>query len=381
MSIPAPAFAADTPFALVDRATVERNVARLGARLSGLGVALRPHVKTTKALEPTSLIFDGGTGPITVSTLAEAEFFADAGYTDILYAVGIAPTKLDRVARLRARGVDLTVLLDTVAQAEALGAHVAEHGGPLPALIEIDCDGHRGGLVPDDPQLLEIAGCLRDGGVEVRGVMTHAGESYFAYTPDALRAAAEGERRATVEAATRLRSAGHAAPVVSVGSTPTAHAATDLTGVTEVRAGNYVFFDLVMAGIGVCDIEDIALSVVATIIGRGPDDASLLTDAGWMATSSDRGTAKQPVDQRLGLVTTAEGEVLPDLLMVGASQEHGVLAVRPGSERELPDLPVGTQVRILPIHACATAAQHDHYEVIEREGQPITEQWRRVHGW
>ncbi|KRE38249.1 alanine racemase [Janibacter sp. Soil728] len=371
----------DTPFARVDRAKVERNIARLRAHLDALGVTWRPHVKTSKALEPTAMIFDGGTGPITVSTLAEAEFFADAGYTDILYAVGIAPTKLERVARLRRRGIDLTILLDTVAQAQAVADFATEHEESLPVLIEIDTDGHRAGVLPDDPQLLEIARVLTDGGAQTRGVMAHAGGSYFATTPQAQRAAAEQERRATVDAAERLRAAGHAAPVVSVGSTPTAHAAADLTGVTEVRAGNVVFFDLVMAGIGVCAIDDLALSVVATVIGRGPDDASILTDAGWTATSSDRGTGTQAVDQHLGLVTTDAGEVLPDLLMVGASQEHGVLAIRPGVERELPDLPVGTRVRILPIHACATAAQHDHYEVVTGEGEPVTERWERCHGW
>lgn len=373
--------AVETPFALVDRAKVERNIARLRAHLDALGVALRPHVKTTKALEPTALIFDGGTGPITVSTLAEAEFFADAGYTDILYAVGIAPGKLERVIRLRRRGIDLTVLLDTMAQAEAVVACIAEHDVRIPALIEVDADGHRGGVRADDPQLLEIARCLAAGGAEVRGVMTHAGESYGAIGRAAQEAAAEEERRATVEAAERLRADGHASPVVSVGSTPTAHAARDLTGVSEVRAGVFVFFDLVMAGNGACEIDDIALSVVATVIGWGPDDASLLTDAGWMATSSDRGTARQPVDQHLGIVTTDEGRVIPDLVMVGASQEHGVLAIRPGVKRALPDLPVGTRVRILPIHACATASQHDHYEVVAREGEPVSERWVRARGW
>lgn len=107
--------------------------------------------------------------------------------------------------------------------------------------------------------------------------MTHAGESYGAIGRAAQARAAEEERRASVEAAQRPRADGHAAPVVSIGSTPTAHAAQDLSGVTEVRAGVFVFFDLVMAGNGVCEIDDIALSVVATVIGRGPDDASLLT--------------------------------------------------------------------------------------------------------
>ena len=108
-------------------------------------------------------------------------------------------------------------------------------------------------------------------------------------------------------AARLLRSHGHAAPVVSVGSTPTAHFARDLTGVTEVRAGVFVFFDLVMHGIGVCAIDDIALSVLATVIGHKPEKGWILIDAGWMALSRDRGTANHPVDQGYGLVCNADG--------------------------------------------------------------------------
>lgn len=138
---------------------------------------------------------------------------------------------------------------------------------------------------------------------------------------------------------------------VSVGSTPTAHAAEDLTGVTELRAGHYVFFDLVMAGIGVCRIEDIALSVVVTVIGHRPEYGWVVTDGGRMAMSRDRGTAVQVQDQGYGLVTDLDGNLVPDLVMTAASQEHGTLAVRDGTR--LPDLPVGTRLHVLPNHACA----------------------------
>ncbi|MFD9698852.1 alanine racemase [Lentzea sp. NPDC059081] len=362
----------DTPYALVDADRLDRNASRLRDHLGSLGVPLRLHVKTAKSVDVARRVHDGG--PITVSTLAEAEHFADAGYRDVLYAVGIAPHKLPRVAALLRRGVTLTVLLDTLVQAEAVAEFAAAQGLRVPALIEIDCDGHRGGVLPADPGLVPIGRTL---GANLAGVLTHAGESYFAYTPEALRKAADNERDVAVAAATTLRDNGLTCEIVSVGSTPTAHAATDLTGVTEVRAGNFVFFDLVMAGIGVCTTDDLALSVVVTVIGHQPDKNRVLTDGGWMATSRDRGTQAQAVDQGYGLVARLGGDLVPGLLMTGASQEHGVLSTRDGSP--VPDLPIGTRLRIFPNHACATAAQHDRYEVVSG-GVPLAT-WPRLRGW
>ncbi|GIG92089.1 alanine racemase [Plantactinospora endophytica] len=371
----------ETPFLLVDPERVARNVARLRSRLAGLGTPLRPHVKTAKSLAVARLLFDGEPGPITVSTLREAEVFAAHGYSDILYAVGLAPHKLDRVVALHRAGVDLQVLIDSVAQAEAVAAVSTRTGVRVPALIEVDCDGHRSGVRPDDPVAVRIAETLERGGAEARGVLLHAGGSYHCRSRAELVAAAEHERATGVRVAERLRAAGFAAPVVSVGSTPTAHFAADLTGVTEVRAGNFVFFDLVMAGIGVCTVDDLAMSVVVTVIGHQPERGWIVTDGGWMATSRDRGTAQQPVDQGYGLVARLDGPLCPDLLMTDASQEHGILTVRPGSSAALPELPVGTRVRILPIHACATGAQHDEYQVLDPATGAVAEVWPRLRGW
>ncbi|MEV6235449.1 alanine racemase [Lentzea sp. NPDC051838] len=364
----------DTPFAVVDADRLDRNIARLRDHLDQLGVPLRLHVKTSKSVEVAERVQAGG--PITVSTLAEAEHFADAGYRDILYAVGIDPHKLPRVAALLHRGVTLTVLLDSLTQAESLVSFAHNENLRVPALIEVDCDGHRGGIAPTDPALVEIGRALGDC---LAGVLTHAGESYFAYTPDALRKSASNERDIAVAAADSLHSAGLPCPIVSVGSTPTAHAATDLTGVTEARAGNYVFFDLVMAGIGVCTTDDLALSVAVTVIGHRPDKNWILTDGGWMATSRDRGTQVQAVDQGYGLVANLDGTLIPHLIMTGASQEHGVLSTR--DSEPVPDLPIGTRLRILPNHACATAAQHDRYHVVSGTKLDVDETWTRHRGW
>ncbi|MEV6179416.1 DSD1 family PLP-dependent enzyme [Streptomyces sp. NPDC052015] len=373
----------DTPFAVVDVDKARRNIERLRARADRLGVTLRPHVKTAKSLDVAALMHGDTPCPVTVSTLAEAEAFADGGYTDITYAVGIDPHKLPRVIALLRRGVRLRILLDSVEQAAFVAEASRRAGIAVPAQIEIDCDGHRGGLKPDAPTLPEVGRILHDAGC-LDGVLTHAGESYFAYTPEEQRLAAKNERDTAVAAAERLRAAGLPVDTVSVGSTPTAHAAEDLTGVTELRAGNYVFFDLVMAGLGVCQVEDLALSVVVTVIGHRPEYGWIVTDGGWMAMSRDRGTAVQAQDQGYGLVTDLNGDLVPNLVMTAASQEHGTLTARDGAD--LPDLPVGTRLRILPNHACATAAQHRGYHVIDGTRStgavPVIEAfWQRVTGW
>jgi D-serine deaminase-like pyridoxal phosphate-dependent protein len=360
----------DTPCLVVDRAKVAANAARLAARLDRLGVPLRLHVKTAKSLAAAELVLGGRRSPITVSTLKEAERFFDGGYRDILYAVGFAPGKLARARSLAERGANLVLVTDSLDTARAITG--------FPVLIEIDTDDHRAGLKPDAPELIPLARALRDSGCSVAGVMTHAGASYDCRSAEALAAMAEQERAGAVRAADRLRDAGFDAPVVSVGATPTAHFARTLDGVTEVRAGVFVFFDLVMAGTGVCRLEDIALSVLTTVIGHRRDRGWILVDAGWMALSRDRGTAKQPVDQGYGVVCDLDGRPIPDLIVVDAHQEHGIIAHRSGGKA--PDLPVGTRLRILPNHACATGGQHAGYSVTG-SGREVAASWTRFAGW
>src|SRR5258708_10495361 len=256
--------------------------------------------------------------------------------------------KVKRAAGLGERGARLGAIVDSVEAADAVAQGAREAGVlAIPTLIEIDSDGHRAGVRPGDGRLVEGAKAL---GSSLQGVMTHAGDSYNCRTPDAIREVAAREREAVVASATALRAAGHECPVVSVGSTPTATFADSFAGVTEVRTGVYMFHDLVMAGLGVCHVSDIAISVLATVIGHQRDKNWILTDAGWMSLSRDRGTASQWIDQGYGAVCDIACEPIEDLIVVEANQEHGIVAHREGAAIDYTRFPIGSRLRILPNH-------------------------------
>jgi D-serine deaminase-like pyridoxal phosphate-dependent protein len=333
------------------------------------GVPLRPHMKTAKSIDVARLATAGQPGGITVSTLAEAEYFAGHGIKDLLYAVGITPEKLDRVAKLNGVGAAVIVLTDDLDTANLIAAREQ----PPRTLIEIDTGEGRGGVSADDPRLLEIAARL---GPCLAGVMTHAGHSYAAHGLDEIVRIAEAERAGVVRAVQRLREAGHPAPIVSMGSSPTVRHARYFEGVTELRAGVYMFGDLFQAGLGTHEAGSIALTVLTSVIGRRP--GRLLVDAGGLALSKDRSTADGPQDYGFGLVLDLAGKRSHgDAIVRRAYQEHGVVEADPAHPI---DLPVGAKLRIAPNHACMTAAAHDRYFVIDGTDE-IVAVWPRVNGW
>ena len=369
-----------TPCLVVDRGRFERNIARWRTRFKNAGVALRPHLKTVKSIEAARLVMTTPAGPAAVSTLKEAEVFGRDGVTDLLYAVGIAPQKLERVMRIRRSGVGLVIVTDNFEAAQAIAVAAGALGEPIPTLIEIDVDGHRSGVqVGNESELVRLGRTLHDANC-LSGVMTHAGGSYGLSDAESLGGAAQAERIGINRMAEALRASNLPCGVVSIGSTPTAFFLNETDGVTEIRAGVFQFFDLYQAGVGVCSIDAISLSVLTTVIGYQNARQWTITDSGWMALSADRSTRKQSLDQHFGVVCDVEGNPHDDLVVLRTSQEHGVIAARPGSGSKPPILPVGTRLRILPNHACATAAQHDRYEVVDG-GIDIRETWPRFGGW
>ncbi len=375
----------DTPALILDRRRLEANLARMSERARALGVDLRPHMKTSKSAEVGRRATEGHSGGITVSTLMEAEYFAEHGFTDIIYGVGISLDKLARVARLQAKGARVTLLTDNLEVARGMGERAADLGARFEVLIELDTGDARAGVAPDSAALIEIGEAL-DGAahVDLRGVLTHAGQSYACRSVAEVQAVAETERAGAVRGAERLRAAALPCPVVSVGSTPTAMHARGLEGVTEMRPGVYVFNDVFQAEIGSCALSDIAVTVLATVTGQQRARGEVIVDAGGLALSKDRSTAAAPHAVGYGLVVDAAGgDSLPELNVVRVSQEHGVVAA-PGGDLPFEALAPGTRVRVLPNHACFTAAAYERYYVVDGgpgAGEEVVDEWPRVNGW
>ena len=361
-----------TPCLLLDLGILKRNIAHMAAAVARHpGVVLRPHMKTAKTAQVADLAAPGK-GPITVSTLAEARHFADHGFSDQIYAVGITPQKLDAVAALNAAGHAVKVITDDLDTARAIAAHP----GKLEALIEVDVGEARAGVAPDSAELLQLAATL---GARCAGVLSHSGHSYAGRSLDAMAEIAEAERQGILRAAERLRAAGFAARIVSAGASPTALHATTLDGITEMRAGVYMLGDLFQAGIGTHGLDDIAVTVLASVTGRYPARGTVLVDAGALALSKDRSTEAGPRDWKFGRVLDLRGAPLAGAAVVArVHQEHGEIRATEGA---LPfdALPIGARVRIVPNHACLTAAAHERFIVLD-EGRIVAE-WARANFW
>ncbi len=361
-----------TPAFLVDRNIVQRNCDTMREKARASGVAFRPHVKTHKSVEIGRMQHGGAAGPITVSTLAEAELFARDGFRDITYAVPIAPEKLQRTADLAARIDRLSVLIDSERALHAIEEFGSSHGVTFDVFLKIDCGAHRAGVDPENPDSARLAIAMaRSENVRFQGLLTHAGHSYHARDAEELARIAAEEAASLTRFRALLAPEGLGETQRSVGSTPTAAIVERFTECDEVRPGNYVFFDAFQSTLGSCAIEDVAVSVLATVIGSYPERNALIVDAGALALSKDTGPEHIIPRFGFGLVCDADLRPLP-MRIVGLSQEHGKIETKM-------HVPVGTRLRILPNHSCLTAAMFDTYHIIDR-GR-IVDQWRPARGW
>jgi D-serine deaminase-like pyridoxal phosphate-dependent protein len=352
-----------TPAFLVDKQIVQRNCDRMRRKAEASGVIFRPHVKTHKTREIGRMQHGGGTGPITVSTLAEAEFFAGDGFRDITYAVPVAPEKLERAAVLARRIGQLNLLVDSFAALQAL----EQFGHRFDVFLKVDCGYHRAGVDPAKPESAELARKLAQSPVvNFRGFLTHAGHSYDAKNPAEIAEFGKKETAAVMQMRERARVKG----ICSVGSTPTMSVAARFEA-DEVRPGNYVFYDAFQATIGSCAFEDCAMSVLATVVGSYPDRKSMIIDAGALALSKDRGPEHVDPNIGYGMVCDLALKRLPMRLHT-LSQEHGKI------ESEIVQ-PVGTRLRVIPNHSCLTSAMYDRYHVVENGS--IAAEWHPVRGW
>jgi D-serine deaminase-like pyridoxal phosphate-dependent protein len=357
----------ETPALLLRHDVMERNLKHMAERARRLGVSLRPHIKTHKCLELGRRQQAHGAQGITVSTLFEADAFARGGFGDLTWAFPLDPTHVPHVQRLGRNGVTLRVILDDLETAKALA------GSGLHVWLKVDCGYHRAGVDPSSRYALDVARELgAERGLTFDGILSHSGHAYRTRNKDEAAQIAEQERQVMVWFAELLRKDSLPVRGVSVGSTPAMVAAKGLTGVTEARPGNYIFYDRTMVLIGCCEPRDVAVTVLATVVSHQPGASHFVIDAGALSLSKDLGPTHLGLEPSFGAVRDH-----PELSVVSVSQEHGVIRAAAPAAIE-GKFKVGQQIEVIPNHSCLTEAHFDEYVVME--GDRIMDRWHIERG-
>jgi len=372
-----------TPALVLDLDIMQANINRMAKRSKELGVPLRPHLKTPKSAHIAHLLQNAGAQGFNVSTIKEAEYFHAAGIDDLYYCVPFAPNKAERAVALVQSDCMLTLMTDSLDGARAAIAAIEAVSGKavLGFTIEIDVDGYRSGAPLGSSEIVAAAKLFESSArTRFAGIMSYAGASY-GKTPDETRELTKLHLKALAATKADLFAAGLGCDMVSIGSTPAILHADNLDGATEARAGIYTFQDLFQAGIGACTIDDIALSVLSSVISRQPQYNRFVIDAGGLALSKDRSTQGKPYDALYGLVCDVKtGKQIGDLVVSLVSQELGLVTSQSGLPVDLDAFPIGSLVRVLPNHADMTAAAYESYAVVAGSDK-IKHIWGRTNRW
>ncbi|MBI4641663.1 MAG: alanine racemase [Candidatus Tectomicrobia bacterium] len=361
----------ETPSVLLDQARVGKNIRLIQELANAHHVNVRPHIKTHKCLEIARMQLNEGATGITAAKTDEALVFMNDGVRSVTVAYPLViDSKVDRLLKASlARNVDLRLVVDSLTGVEALSRSARKQGAKIGAFIEVDVGLHRCGIKEDDPLLITLARKIdQDRSLNFLGLLSHAGHAYGAKNVDEVRKIAQDEQEIMARIKQRLNREGIDVREISVGSTPTVLASDNFEEITEIRPGNSVFMDRTPLRFGLIEPDRIALSVLATVVSANSD--YLIIDAGSKALSSDQGAHGIAGMEGYGLaypVDRFQGKG-SEMLVVKLSEEHGFVA------RSGVDLPIGSQVRIIPNHSCVVANLAETYIVVNENR--VIGQWK-----
>lgn len=351
----------DTPALLLDLDKMEKNIADIAQFAKEAGVNVRPHIKTHKSIEIAKRQMDAGAVGVTVAKVGEAEVMVAGGIKDILIAYPLsAKAKLERVKRLMDQA-KVTVAVDSVEQADLL-EECFDQKNPLNVWIKVNSGLNRVGVEPNE-EVVELAQHVKGlSGLRLDGIFTHAGHSYAASSTEEIEKIAHEEAAAVVTSAELCEAAGIPIPNRSVGSTPTFKIASVVEGITEIRPGNAVFYDMVQVGLGVATREQCALTVLSSVVSVKKD--RIVIDAGSKTLALDQGAHGNASIAGHGYVKEH-----PEFVIARLSEEHGVIPVEGTVDVKLND-----RLTIIPNHACVVANLFETY-LVHQNGKVIDE-WK-----
>jgi len=340
------------PALLVDLQKADANIASMSAKAVRNKVAFRPHFKTHQSSRIAELFRKRGVSAITVSSVAMARYFADAGWQDILIAFPLNWREMDALNALAER-VRLGVLVDCQESVEYLAFHVRH---AVDVWIKIDTGLHRSGIWWQDQTHIETLTrvIMRSARLNFRGILTHAGQAYHAKSPQNVKELAVTSQQAMLAVKDGLLAAGFEDVLVSIGDTPGCRLIDDFSGVDEIRPGNFIFFDLEQWQLGACSQEEIAVAMACPIVSKNMTRNELVVYGGAIHFSKE--TMPYQGEPIYGLVAgefnQPFGMLKPDCKVISTTQEHGVIAMDPLSFSQYR---VGDVIQVFPVHSCLAA--------------------------
>ncbi len=355
-----------TPRVFVDLPRLRNNITTMAAHAAKVGVKLRPHAKTHKNISIARMQLAAGAVGICCAKLGEAEVFADAGIKDIRLPYPVNPANVSRVLALMEK-THLSIIVDDLEVARGWSDAMIAAGKKLDVLVKVDVGFHRCGIDAQSPRAMEMLRAVADlSGLNFRGLLSHAGHSYLTKSLEELEEVAQVECAILTRIAKDLRAASVDVHEISVGSTPTARFAGKQPGITEMRPGNYVFFDRTQVGLDAARLEDCALGVVSTVVSR-PVRHRVIFDAGSKTLTND-GLRGFNMLAGHGLVYPSLETSTPDpsIVIERLSEEHATARVTDACT-----LKPGDRVRIIPNHSCVVANMTD--EILGVEGLAVVE--------
>jgi D-serine deaminase-like pyridoxal phosphate-dependent protein len=349
-----------TPAVLIDQKRLLNNIDRVQRLADAAGARLRPHAKTHKSPVIARWQIDRGARGICCAKVGEAEVFAAAGITDIRLPYPVHPFNADRIVRLMDRA-SISIIIDHLAVARGWSETMSRAGRTLDVLVKVDVGFHRCGIDPNAADALNFIRTVAAlPGLRLRGLLSHAGHSYMARSEDELRTIAEREAATLTALRDRAAQAGIELQELSVGATPTLRHSARLTGLTELRPGNYVYFDRAQVGLGSASLDDCAMTVLATVVSKPAADR-VIFDCGSKTLSTD--TARGfTAPSGYGAVLTSGGTIDEGLEIERLSEEHAIVRVIGGTQLE-----PGDRVRVLPNHSCLVANMVDEVMLVDGE--------------
>jgi D-serine deaminase-like pyridoxal phosphate-dependent protein len=362
-------FSLPTPAVLVDRRRLAANIDRVQQLADDARMKLRPHAKTHKSPVIARWQINRGAVGICCAKVGEAEVFAESGIESIRLPYPVHPSNASRVLALMERA-SVSIIVDHRSIAEGWSQAMARAGRRLDVLVKVDVGFHRCGIDPDAREAVDFIGAIAAmPGLRLRGLLSHAGQGYHAASEDALRAIALREAEILAALRDRVAALGVGIEEVSVGATPTLRFSARLPGspgpLTELRPGNYVYFDRTQLALGAAALDECALTVLATVVSKPARDR-LVLDCGSKTLSSDQArgfTNPTGYGAILPLDGSSRDREDPTLTIERLSEEHAVVRAAGGA----PPLEPGDRVRVLPNHACVVTNLVDAVYLVEGE--------------